>query len=69
MKDTIVRAARVAPAEARRRMRSMRRRVREHDVAYWAASFLSALEKPPPPGAGFPEAAPEPASGPPAAGS
>ena len=65
MKDTIVRAARVPPAEARRRMRSMRRRVREHDVAYWAASFLSALEKPPP-GAGSPEAAPEPASGPPA---
>jgi alpha,alpha-trehalose-phosphate synthase [UDP-forming] len=48
MKDTIVRAARVPPAEARRRMRSMRRRVRERDVAYWAASFLSALEKPPP---------------------
>jgi trehalose 6-phosphate synthase len=65
MKDTIVRAARVAPAEARRRMRSMRRRVREHDVAYWAASFLSALEKPPA-GAGSPEAAPEaaPESGP-----
>jgi alpha,alpha-trehalose-phosphate synthase [UDP-forming] len=50
MKDTIVRAARVSPAEARRRMRSMRRRVREHDVAHWAASFLSALEKPPPGG-------------------
>jgi trehalose 6-phosphate synthase len=49
MKDTIVRAARVSPAEARRRMRSMRRRVRDHDVAHWAASFLSALEKPPPP--------------------
>jgi alpha,alpha-trehalose-phosphate synthase [UDP-forming] len=48
MKETFVRAARVSPAEARRRMRSMRRRVREHDVAYWAASFLSALEKPPP---------------------
>ena len=48
MKDTIVRAARVSPGEAKRRMRSMRRRVRERDVAYWAASFLSALEKPPP---------------------
>jgi trehalose 6-phosphate synthase len=47
LKDTIVRAATVSPAEARRRMRSMRRRVREHDVAYWAASFLSALEKSP----------------------
>jgi trehalose 6-phosphate synthase len=44
LKDTIVRAATVPPAEARRRMRSMRRRVREHDVAYWAASFLRSLE-------------------------
>ena len=43
LKETIVRAATVSPAEARRRMRSMRRRVREHDVAYWAASFLRAL--------------------------
>jgi trehalose 6-phosphate synthase len=43
LKDTIVRAATVSPAEARRRMRSMRRRVREHDVAFWAASFLRAL--------------------------
>jgi trehalose 6-phosphate synthase len=49
LKDTIVRAASVPPAEARRRMRSMRRRVREHDVAYWAASFLSALEVSPAP--------------------
>jgi trehalose 6-phosphate synthase len=46
MKETIVRAARVSPAEAKRRMRTMRRRVREHDVAYWAQSFLSALEQP-----------------------
>ena len=49
LKDTIVRAATVSPAEARRRMRSMRRRVREHDVAHWAASFLSALERSPEP--------------------
>lgn len=49
LKDTIVRAATVSPAEARRRMRSMRRRVREHDVAYWAASFLSALKQSPEP--------------------
>ena len=33
LKEAIVRAARVTPREARRRMRSMRRRVREHDVA------------------------------------
>jgi trehalose-6-phosphate synthase len=29
-------------------MRAMRRRVYEHDVAYWAHTFLEALEKPPP---------------------
>jgi trehalose 6-phosphate synthase len=45
LKETIVRAANVPPAEARRRMRSMRRRVREHDVAHWAATFLSALDR------------------------
>jgi trehalose-6-phosphate synthase len=47
MKEVIVRAARVSPAEARRRMRSMRRRVCERDVAYWATAFLNALEQPP----------------------
>ena len=45
MKDAIVRAATVPPAEARRRMRAMRRRVREFDVNHWAASFLSALHR------------------------
>jgi trehalose 6-phosphate synthase len=45
MKDAIVRAATVPPAEARRRMRSMRRRVREFDVNRWAASFLDALKQ------------------------
>ena len=43
LKDAIVRAAMTGPAEARRRMRAMRRRVREHDVARWAASFLDTL--------------------------
>ncbi len=43
LKDAIVRAATISPAEARRRMRAMRRRVREHDVADWAATFLDAL--------------------------
>ena len=43
LKDAIVRAATTSPAEARRRMRAMRRRVREHDVARWAASFLDTL--------------------------
>jgi trehalose 6-phosphate synthase len=47
LKDTIVRAATISPREARRRMRSMRRRVREHDVAYWARTFLDALKQAP----------------------
>ena len=47
LKDAIVRAATVSPAEARRRMRSMRRQVREHDVAHWAATFLDALKQTP----------------------
>jgi alpha,alpha-trehalose-phosphate synthase [UDP-forming] len=49
MKDAIVRAATVPPAEARRRMRAMRRRVRDFDVSHWAAAFLGAL-RPPDPG-------------------
>jgi trehalose 6-phosphate synthase len=52
LKEAIVAAARVEPADARRRMRAMRRRVRDHDVAYWADSFLTALEKPGHPDAG-----------------
>jgi trehalose 6-phosphate synthase len=47
LKDAIVRAATISPAEARRRMRLMRRRVREHDVAYWAKIFLGTLAQAP----------------------
>jgi trehalose-6-phosphate synthase len=47
LKDAIVRAVTISPAEARRRMRSMGRQVREHDVAYWAASFLDTLKQTP----------------------
>jgi trehalose 6-phosphate synthase len=47
MKNTIVQAATASPAEARRRMRAMRRRVGEHDVARWAASFLDTLRQVP----------------------
>jgi trehalose 6-phosphate synthase len=43
LKETILRAAQVTPREARRRMRSMRKRVRNYDVDRWAASFLDAL--------------------------
>jgi len=49
LKNTIVRAATATPAEARRRMRAMRRRVREHDVARWAADFLYSLRGGPDP--------------------
>jgi trehalose 6-phosphate synthase len=47
LKDEIMRAATTSPAEARRRMRSMRKRVRENDVAHWAATFLDALKQVP----------------------
>ena len=47
LKDAIVHAAAISPREARRRMRSMRRRVLEHDVAYWAKTFLDALGEAP----------------------
>ncbi len=50
LKDAIVRAATISPREARRRMRAMRRRVLEHDVAYWARTFLDALGQTPDPG-------------------
>ena len=49
LKDAIVAAATISPANARRRMRLMRRRVREHDVAYWARSFLGTLARVPVP--------------------
>jgi trehalose 6-phosphate synthase len=44
LKDAIVRAAEIGPAEARRRMRALRRRVKEYDIARWADTFLAALE-------------------------
>jgi trehalose-6-phosphate synthase len=55
LKDAIVRAATTGPAEARRRMRAMRRRVREHDVARWAADFLATLGRVPVPGGAAPQ--------------
>lgn len=45
-KDAIVAAATLEPREARRRMRKLRRRVLEHDVAAWSSSFLGALRRP-----------------------
>ncbi len=43
MKEAILRAVAVGPAEASRRMRAMRKRVREFDVHHWANAFLGAL--------------------------
>jgi trehalose 6-phosphate synthase len=43
MKDAIMRAVQVPPSQARRRMRSMRKRVRVFDVDRWATDFLHAL--------------------------
>ncbi|WP_380166659.1 trehalose-6-phosphate synthase [Jannaschia sp. R86511] len=42
-KAAIVRAARMPADERRRRMRAMRRRVKEHDVERWAQDFLGTL--------------------------
>ena len=44
LKDTIRRAVEAPTGEKRRRMRSLRRRVRENDVQHWAERFLQALE-------------------------
>ncbi|WP_281417632.1 trehalose-phosphatase [Kineosporia corallincola] len=53
VKAAIVRAVQLSPREATRRMRAMRRRVFEFDVARWASTFLkvaaSAAAEPAPP--------------------
>ena len=56
VKEAIVRAVRISPREAQRRMRSMRKRIREHDVHRWASSFLDALATAP--GTAEPQAGP-----------
>jgi alpha,alpha-trehalose-phosphate synthase [UDP-forming] len=43
MKETLLHAIRVSDRDAQRRMRAMRRRVRDYDVNKWASSFLGAL--------------------------
>lgn len=43
LKDAIMRAIEMPAAEQGRRMRSLRRRVREHDVQDWSREFLEAL--------------------------
>jgi trehalose 6-phosphate synthase len=43
LKETLLTAKSATPAEKRRRMRALRRQVREHDIEHWAKSFLDAL--------------------------
>ncbi|WP_223625241.1 trehalose-6-phosphate synthase [Microbacterium sp. EST19A] len=43
LKEAIMRAVEMPPREQSRRMRSLRRRVLDHDVNAWSDSFLSAL--------------------------
>ncbi|GAB3616762.1 hypothetical protein GCM10027416_13190 [Okibacterium endophyticum] len=45
LKDEMMRAIDMAPAERRRRMRAMRRRVLDYDVKRWSASFLNELRR------------------------
>ena len=44
VKDAIMQAVEMPPAEQARRMRAMRRRVQQHDVEAWSHEFLTALE-------------------------
>lgn len=43
LKDAIMQAVEMPRAERRKRMRSLRKRVRENDVGHWSRSFLRAL--------------------------
>lgn len=45
LKDAIMAAIEMPPAEQGRRMRALRKRVLEHDVEAWSSSFLAALEE------------------------
>ncbi len=45
LKEAIMRGVEMPSAEQGRRMRALRRRVREHDVQAWSHDFLAALER------------------------
>ncbi|MEO5779561.1 MULTISPECIES: trehalose-6-phosphate synthase [Arthrobacter] len=45
LKAAIMKAVHMQPAEAGRRMRSMRKQILHHDVDLWSADFLAALEE------------------------
>jgi trehalose 6-phosphate synthase len=43
LKEAMARALEPSPKEQRRRMRAMRKQVREHDISAWASAFLNDL--------------------------
>jgi trehalose 6-phosphate synthase len=45
VKELLMRAVKIDPVDAARRMRTMRRYLRTHDVQAWAESFLTALDR------------------------
>jgi trehalose 6-phosphate synthase len=45
VKNQLVRALRVEPEEAAKRMRAMRRHLKRHDLEHWATSFFDALKE------------------------
>ncbi|WP_251858430.1 trehalose-6-phosphate synthase [Herbiconiux sp. L3-i23] len=51
LKDAMMTAVSMTKKERQTRMRSLRKRVREHDVEFWSASFLDVLRKASPAGA------------------
>ena len=46
VKAALARAVEMPPDEARRRMKTLRRHVKRHDVDQWAHEFLDALGMP-----------------------
>lgn len=44
LKDTIMQAVEMSPAEQGRRMRALRKKVRDNDVEKWSRDFLDALD-------------------------
>ncbi|WNV75590.1 trehalose-6-phosphate synthase [Geodermatophilus sp. DSM 44513] len=44
VKNQLLRALRIEPAEAAKRMRAMRRHLAKNDLEHWATSFIEALE-------------------------
>ena len=45
MKSAIIDAAQARPKDLARRMRAMRKTVKEHDVGRWAAEFMGRLSE------------------------